>query len=211
MKSSIMKTQVVVVHGGDPFDTYEEYLEYLKKFEVNLEWVRQKKWKGSLQKDLGDDFDVIAPQMPGGFSVKYSEWKLWFEKYVPLLEDEVILLGHSVGGLFLAKYLTENEFSKKILGLFLVAPPYDAEASGESLADFVLEGDVGKLAELTDNIYIYQSRDDGIVPFADFEKYEKDLPGAHAEVFEDKGHFTGEDFPEVVRDIKEVSKKSRAP
>ena len=173
-----MKTQIVVIHGGDSFDTYEEYLAFLKEFEVDLESLRKKKWKDSLQKELGADFDVIALKMPNAFNARYAEWKLWFEKYIPLLDDEVILLGHSQGGIFLAKYLSENKLPKKIKAVLLVSAPYDYEGR-VGVSDFHLAASLSQLEEQTKNIYLYHSKDDDVCPFADFEKYKNDLPTAH--------------------------------
>jgi len=61
-----MKKQVFVVHGGETFDTYEEYVECLKGYKIGLEDIRNKKnrWKKNLGEDLGNDFEVILPQMP---------------------------------------------------------------------------------------------------------------------------------------------------
>ena len=32
-----MKKQIVVIHGGDTFETYEQYLNFLKNYEINIE------------------------------------------------------------------------------------------------------------------------------------------------------------------------------
>jgi len=198
-----MKKQVVVIHGGDTFDTHEEYLEFLRDYMVDLDKLRGKRWGVSLQDDLGDDFDVILIKMPCKDNAKYSEWKLWFEKYIPLFNDEVILVGHSLGGIFLAKYLSENKFPKKLRGAFLVSAPYDDETQ-DSLGDFRLERSLEQLKNQVTDIYLYHSKDDDVVRFADFESYKKELPNAHAEAFEDRGHINQEKFPELIRDIKKV-------
>jgi len=53
-----------------------------------------------------------------------------------------------------------------------------------------------------DTFDTYQSKDDPIVSFADFEKYRNALPIAHVKIFENKGYFNQEEFPELVEDIK---------
>lgn len=62
-----MKTQVIVIHGGDTFETYEEYLTSLKEFEVDLNYFKKSGWKNFLQEKLGNDFEVIAPKMPNDY------------------------------------------------------------------------------------------------------------------------------------------------
>ncbi len=200
-----MKTQVVVVHGGDTFETYDEYISFLKSYEIDLDDLRKEGWKHSLGKKLGSKFEVLLPEMPNKSNAKYLEWKIWFDKIVPLLQDNLILIGHSLGGIFLAKYLSENNFPKKILGTLLVAPPFDAKDSDYTLADFILSKDLSRFEEQGGAIKIYHSKDDYVVPFADLEKYKKALPSASTSVFENYGHFGVAEFPEIVEEIKSLT------
>src|SRR3989344_3659970 len=105
-----MKTQIVVIHGGDTFDTYEQYLSFLKNYKIDFERFRENKkdWKATLAEKLGENYEVISHSMPNKRNAKYIEWKIWFEKFIPFLNPEVILVGHSLGGAFLAKYFSEN-------------------------------------------------------------------------------------------------------
>ena len=119
-----MKQQILLIHGGDAFDTYDEYISFLKNFELDLEGLKKKGWKNSLQDKLGEGYDVIMPRMPNAFNARYSEWKIWFEKIINLLDNEVILVGHSLGGIFLVKYLAEEDFPKSVKATFLVAAPF---------------------------------------------------------------------------------------
>lgn len=196
-----MKTSLILIHGGSTFDTYEEYWADLESSQLSLEKINRKDWKDFMYSELSE-YEVIYPKMPNSKNARYPEWKLWFEKLFPLLTDEVVLVGHSLGGIFLAKYLSENTFPKKIKSLHLVAAPYDTEVIKESLADFALNNTVEKLNDYTDNIFLYQSKDDTAVAFADVEKYKRDLPNATLRIFEDRGHFTQEKFPELIQDIK---------
>jgi len=204
-----MKHQIVVIHGGDSFDTYEEYLKFLKDWRIDFEEYRNPEsgWKKNLAKDLGPDFEVIMPNMPNEINAKYLEWKIWFEKFIPYFEKEVVLIGHSQGGIFLAKYLSENKFSKKIVATFLVAAPYDDKESDYSLADFKLTKSLVKLEEQGGQIFIYHSEDDKVVSFADFAGYKKELKNATIRVFKDRGHFNQEKLPEIIKDIKSICLK----
>lgn len=200
-----MKQSLIIVHGGTTFDTYEEYMEYLKSCELTIEKINRKDWKDFLAAKL-PDFEVIYPKMPNAKNARHEEWKLWFEKLFPLLSDNVVLIGYSLGGIFLAKYLTENVFPKKISSLHLVAAPYDTEVIKESLADFALHKSVEDLAKVTDKIFFYQSKDDTAVAYADVEKYMRDVPSATLREFKDRGHFIQEEFPELVEDVRGLSK-----
>lgn len=195
-----------VIHGGTSFDTHEAYIDFIKTRELTLDKLRQLyDWKASLTQELGDGFDVLQPRMPNGTNVRYEEWRIWFDRCAQLLNDNVILIGHSLGGIFLAKYLSENDFPKRIMATLLVAAPFDDVSTVESLNDFALPYSLQKFADQGGQIYIVHSKDDPVVPFDDVAKYQKALPDVKTLLFDDRGHFNQETFPELVQLIKELS------
>ncbi|HEX5430175.1 MAG TPA: alpha/beta fold hydrolase [Patescibacteria group bacterium] len=200
-----MKQQILVIHGGDTFaDTdYDKYIQFLQDIELDYARLTSDKtdWKRNLRRDLGADYEVILPSMPNKFNARFTEWKLWFEKLFPFLRDDIILIGHSMGGAFLAKYLTENQFPKKIKALALVAAPADADSDGNSLHTFELPSQLNLPAG---KIYLYYSTNDPIVDFDQHEKYSDQLPQALLRTFEDRGHFNQKQFPEIIEDIKNL-------
>jgi len=200
-----MKKQVVLIHGGNTFDTYEEYVQFLREYVIDREREGSKRWKDTFALEMGTDFDVIQPQMPNKYNAKYSEWKLWFEKYIPFLRDDVVLVGHSLGGIFLAKYVSEHRVPVRVQATILIAAPFSAEGTTRTLADFVPLSSLGDLAQRAGRIVLMQSRDDSVVSFANFEKYMALLPEAEQMIFEDRGHFSQETFPELIEKIKELA------
>jgi hypothetical protein len=116
----------------------------------------------------------------------------------------LILLGHSLGGIFLAKYLSENKFPKKILAIFLISAPYEDKDADYSLCDFILPKSLSRLQKQGDKIFLYHSKDDSVVPFADLEKYKQAIPGAKAVIFKNKGHFDQAEFSELIRNIRNL-------
>ena len=199
-----MKKQVILIHGGSTFDTYKDYLAFLNGLKIDLKRYRRTKWSDSLRQDLGSRFDVLLPKMPNPMNAKYDEWKTLFKKIASLLDNNVILIGHSLGAIFLVKYLSENNFPKKILATLLVSPPYDDEGMEESLADFILPKNLSKFNKQGSKIFIYQSKDDKVVPHSHLEKYKKALPNAIIREFKKRGHFNQPKFPELIKDIKEL-------
>ena len=199
-----MKKQIIIIHGGDTFDTYKQYISFLKSFKIDFEKMINKGWKDNIEKGLGKGFEVVLPKMPNAFNAKYLEWKIWFEKIIPFFENKVVLIGHSLGGIFLAKYLSENKFPKEILATFLVAAPYNNKDSDYSLADFTLKKDLGLLQSQSGKLFVYQSQDDDVVPFVDFEKYKKALPNANFRKFNNRGHFNQKNFPEIIQEIQKT-------
>lgn len=192
-----MRQQVLVIHGGTTFDSYEKYLEYLKNEEIYLDRLKQKGWKENLQESLGNDFDVILAKMPNKNNAKYIEWAIYFNNLVPLLDDDLILVGHSLGGIFLAKFLSENILSTKVKKLILIAAPFDGVNEDESLGDFILTDNLEKIQEQCREIILIHSKDDNVVSYEESIKYRKNLKNSTLITFENKGHFGQEIFPEI--------------
>ncbi len=195
--------QVVFIHGGTTFYKHKDYLNYLRSKPINISRLTiQKFWPDRLQEDLGDDFQVLAPRMPNGTNANYDEWAIWFGRIAEVINDNVILVGHSLGGIFLAKYLSEHDFPKKIRATLLVAAPYEDETN-EDLANFKITGGLEKFAEQGGNIIFYHGTDD-IVPLSELELYKKSIPKADTHVLSAQDHFVREAFPEIIEAIKNI-------
>ena len=204
-----MKKQIIAIHGGDAYKSYGEYIAALKHWKIgksDFEGLSKGGWRDALQKALGSQFQVIHMRMPNQNNVRYKEWKIWFDKFVPFMEKEVVLVGHSMGGIFLTKYLAENLLPKKIKAVFLIAPPFKGNDPKDFMADFVLPKDLKRLKAYGDKIHIFQSEDDDLVLFKEFRLYKKALPMAQMRVFKDRGHFKITRSPELYKDIKALYK-----
>lgn len=200
-----MKEQIIIIRGGNSHDSHEDYISFLKNYEIDLERVGTKGWKKKVGEDLEDEFEVIPFKMPCPMNAKYCEWKIMFDKLLSFLRDDVILIGHSLGGIFLVKYLSENDFPKKIKATFIVSAPFDGEGTEESLGDFELSESLEKFKKQGGKIFFYHSENDPCVPFSDLNKYKNSLPEANYRVFKDRGHFSGSEFNELIEDIRKVS------
>jgi predicted alpha/beta hydrolase family esterase len=197
------KTQIFLIHGGSTFRNEKEYLHYLKTRKIALKRIR---WSGNwLNEQIGKNFEIIKPRMPLQDYAKYRDWKICFESYIPYLRNGVILIGNSLGGIFLAKYLSENKFPKKILSTYLVCPPFDNSliAKEELVGGFKLKSDLSLLEKNSKNLYLLFSKDDQIVTIAHAEKYRNKLKNAKIIIYKSKnGHFKIAKFPEIIKMIK---------
>ena len=198
-----MKKQILIIHGGDTFETEEAYFKFLRDYQIDINRYTSDKddWKKWLREEL-PDHEVILPTMPNKTNARFEEWKLWMDKLTPYMNNDIILIGHSLGGSFLAKYLSENKLPKKIKAVFLVSAVYDKDSEGYSLLSFSLPE---KLDLQSDAVYLYHSKDDPVVPFSALEKYKQALPKANIRVFEDRQHINQEKFPELLEDIKNLN------
>ena len=113
------KIQVLLVHGGVTFKNEKDYLHYLKTKKVSTK--KKISWTGDyLEKSLGRRFEIISPRMPLQDYAKYRDWKIFFARYLSLIKNKYILIGSSLGGAFLAKYLSETKLRKKALSVYFV-------------------------------------------------------------------------------------------
>jgi len=202
------KTQILIVHGGETFKNNKDYLHYLKTRRVSLE--KRVNWAGDyIEKALGRNFQFIRPKMPLSENAKYEDWKIYFERFIPLLKNNVILIGNSLGGIFLAKYLSENKFPKKILSVYLTCAPFDDTCPGDDLVgEFKLKSDLSLIEKNTKNLHMLFSKDDDVVPVAHAGKYRRKLPNTDIIIYKGKnGHFNVPTFPEIVQMIKRDIKK----
>lgn len=201
-----MRKQIIFIHGGTAFSSYESFLSHLKTKTI---WdpkgiEKQKRWKETILEEFGSKCDVFYPSMPNSQNAKYMEWKIWFERYFAYVTGEVILIGHSLGGFFLAKYLTESTVPFPITALYLVASPFRPDDfQGEDCADFAFDpSNVPNLIEKVKSITIIHSKDDQVVPVSHAEMFHVALPHAKYMLFEDRGHFLDPTFPEIIEDIR---------
>jgi predicted alpha/beta hydrolase family esterase len=186
-----MKKHVLFIHGAGE-GAYEE----------------DQRLAASLQNALGTAYDVRYPKMPEEDSSTYADWKAPIERELALVDDEVFLVGHSVGGSVLAKYLSEGRIDKSVAGLFLLAAPY---WNGEGIwtwDEVRLPEDVAaKLASIR-RIVLVHSRDDEVVPFAHVELYAASLPQATLRAVDGRGHQFGNDLADVAEDIRRAETAS---
>lgn len=198
------KTHVLVIHGGMTFKNEKDYLKYLRTKKISTKHTER--WaSGYLSGALGRSFEVINPRMPLAENAKYRDWVILFERYLSLLKGKYILIGASLGGVFLAKYLSENKLRKKAISVFLVCPPFDNSLPGEDLVGgFTLKPDLSLIEKNCKNLHLLFSKDDDVVPVAHADKYQAKLTHANVVTYKSKnGHFNVKTFPEIVRMIRQ--------
>ena len=191
-----MKKQLIHIHGGESFSSYNDYVAFLEDYHIDtLQKEEVKKWRDRYEEFLGDHWEIIRPRMPSPQNAKYTEWELWFDKYVPFLRNGVVLVGHSLGATFLAEYLSKNTLPLKIGQIHLVS------GVDGVLGDFSVGGLDAMKAQCSD-IFLYYARDDEIVDFKHFLSFAKKLPEARQIALEHGGHFLIPEFPELIENIK---------
>ena len=197
------RPQIFIIHGGMTFKNKKDYIDWLKNRSISVE--KKQRWSVEyLDRKLGKEFDIIRPRMPLQDDAKYADWKIFFERHFPYFRNNIILIGSSLGGIFLAKYLSENKFPKKIRATFMICAPYDNTIEGEDLVGgFKLGADLSLIERNSKKTYLMFSRDDETVPVSHAEKYRNKLKNSEIIIYKSKnGHFKISEFPEIVKIIK---------
>lgn len=163
-----------------------------------------------LQKELGAEYDVRYPKMPAPENPSYILWKEKLENELRGISGEVILVGHSLGGSVLLKYLSEEPYKVSVAGLFLVAAPYWGKKHWQ-IEEYLLSEDFASKLSRIPEIFLYHSHGDELVPFAHVKAYAKKLPQAkvrgidgHEHTFTSGLHILADDIKRLhVNKIKE--------
>lgn len=200
-----MKNQCLVIHGGEAFDTEEQYYAFLESREVDPTKPPRLKWRDRLKHALSNERQVFLPQMPNAQNATYRAWKIWFEKHLPYLQAErLVLIGSSLWWRFLCKWLSENTFPWAINQLHLVAACISADGvEWEGSADFGFDHTkLTHLQQQCEEIFLYHSRDDEIVPYTQAELLQSYLPKATLLTFETRNHFFQPALPELLENMR---------
>ncbi len=102
-----MKKNVLFIHGGG-----------------EGAYKTDKKLATSLQVSLGSAYQVYYPRMPNEADPEYETYKTQIAQEFASLDGQIFLVGHSLGGTVLLRFLMEEQVEKPIAGIFLVATPY---------------------------------------------------------------------------------------
>ena len=157
-----------------------------------------------LKKELGSGFSILAPKMPKPQAPDYGPWKAMLKKILSGLKGEVILIGHSLGGSVLLKYLSEEKVKVRIPALFLAATPFWGE-KGWEYDMFRLQDGFAKKLPAIPFIFLYHSRKDEVVEFRHLKRYADELPKALLRPIAGSEHvFDEAGLPELVADLKAI-------
>lgn len=156
----------------------------------------------SLERELGENYAVRYPRMPGEDSPNSSAWKTALISEFDTLEDGAILVGHSFGGAILIQALAEP-LRRSFAGLFVISAPFLGEGGWPS--DDI--GDFRNLAERLPpglSVYLYHGAADAEVPTAHVYLHAKAIPHAVVHTLEGRDHQLNDDLSEVARDIRSL-------
>lgn len=159
----------------------------------------------SLKNELSEKLKISHPNMPDPETPVYIDWKERFEsELMKYKQGSLVLIGHSLGGSFLLKYLSEEAINFSIDGLFIVSAPVWGIDREWQLTDFFLNEDFEKTLPSIKTIYLYHSIEEEIVPFKHHEYYAEKLPKATTRKIEGAEHLFEQGLPILIEDIRRI-------
>jgi predicted alpha/beta hydrolase family esterase len=148
------------------------------------------------------DIHTVSLEMPNSHYPIYEIWKKELERFD--IDEDTILVGHSCGGGFIVRWLSEN--TKCVGKVVLVAPWLGQEPDrdfDEKFFDFKLDPD---FVSRTKGVTVMNSTDDNDVIQQTVNVLMNEVSGCKHIEFTDKGHFTLNDlgtveFPELLEEL----------
>jgi hypothetical protein len=167
-----MRSNVFIFHGTEGYPK-ENWFPWLK------EKLEQK------------GYQVTIPQFPSppAIPAKISEWRDTLEEFKQFIDEDAILIGHSLGGIFALRILEKLKYPVK--AVFLVGTPigikpilnYDRDSSFSGF-DF----DWKVIKSKSKNFVVFHSDNDPYVSLANGEQLAKEL-GVTLSFVPNAGHF----------------------
>lgn len=188
-----MKT-AIIIHG---YNDQSEFEDTSRPAASNDHWYP---W---LQRQLLlNGIEAQTPEMPGFYQPKYEQWREMLERFQP--NSDTILVGHSCGGGFLVKWLSENNI--KVGKVVLVAPWLDpTHIIDQEFFNFDIKPDI---SQQTNGLAIMYSTDDSPDVVESVQTLKAKLTNTNFIEFTNKGHFVldslkSEKFSELLETILE--------
>ncbi|HOX60778.1 MAG TPA: leucine--tRNA ligase [Candidatus Magasanikbacteria bacterium] len=198
------KVKIVLVHGiyGNPNENW-------------FPWFKKEMEKRGCE--------VIIPQMVDSETPKLSEWVKQLTNLGVTKDDDLYVVGHSLGAVAACQYILENRLHVK--KLILVGPTGNSQGE-ENWKNLLSAGceeeglkcikdfneantDLSKLVNLADERVIYISDNDPFIPMSVMDDYSG--IDARVNVLKNRGHFNESagirELPEILSEFPEVTNR----
>jgi predicted alpha/beta hydrolase family esterase len=183
----------IILHGRP---SKEEYYKPDRPSMSNSHWIP---WLQSQL--LKKDIVAATPEVPLSYE---PIWELWVKEVERFeIDQDTILVGHSCGGGFWVRYLSDRP-ELKVGKVVLVAPWIDVEQSDpNNFFNFKIDPEFIKR---TKELVIFHSDNDHEEMQTSLKKLQAEIPDLNVRIFHDYGHFTigsmkTPEFPELLEEL----------
>jgi len=155
-------------------------------------------WFDNTRKFLeANELNCLVPDFPNSQNPRYKDWKNHLMKTLSVeLDEDSVLIGHSLGAGFIQRLLTEEEIEVK--AIVLVAPTVTDCKIPEIKDFFVNPFDYEKIKEQSGKIFIFASDDDPFIPLEEVKLLGEKL-SMTPEFLTAREHLWQENLPELDR------------
>jgi len=183
-------TRVVIIHGayGTPNENW-------------LPWLAENLYSHGVE--------VITPQFPTPEGQSLENWLQTFDRQVGNVEQDMVLVGHSTGAIFILNLLGRVE--KSVKSIFLVSgfvKELDIEKF-DSLNSSFLKGGLNwsSIQDSTEKAFVYHGDDDPHVQLSQGKELAKRLDTS-LNIIQGGGHINSDaghtEFPLLYKDLKSI-------
>jgi uncharacterized protein len=190
----VMKNAILVPGRPDK----EEHYDVARKSNSEDHWFSWLKRRLIIK-----DIHAVSIEPPFPFRPRYEEWKKELERFD--ITPNTILVGHSCGGGFLVRWLSENKVGvgKVVLVAPWINPQNNPVSDADDFFDFEMDPD---LVSRTAGVTIFNSTDDSEDVQISVKKIRGEATGIKYREFEGYGHFCyenlkSEKFPELLSEV----------
>jgi hypothetical protein len=183
----------IILHGAPEKENY---------YDPDLPSESNAHWLPWVQKELlVRDIAAVTPEIPLAYEPKWDLWCKEVERFD--LGPDTILVGHSAGGGFWTKYLSQR--TDLYVGMVILVGPW--LDPGHTLEEDFFAGDFDPdLVSRTGGIVVFQSDDDSDSVKQSIRRITTEIAGIQTRTFAGYGHFTydnlqGESFPELLEEL----------
>ena len=171
-------------------------------------------WYPNTKKELENKgYEVIVPKMPETNLPKFNDWLSELRKVAGKPNEDLYLIGHSLGCITILRYLENLKESEKIGGVILVAGFTDNLCFKKIKSFFETPIDFQKIKSHCSDFVVIHSDNDPYVSLKEGNIFKEKL-GAKLIVKHNMGHFSGEiekedsctQLPDVIESLLEISK-----
>lgn len=182
---------VLIFHGTDGYPE-ENWFPWLKN-ELEKEGIK-----------------VFVPRFPNADKPRVSEWLGTLKDYEQYINGDTILIGHSLGGIFLLRILEGLE--KPVKAVFFVASSVGVKPLLNYIGDYRFsngfEFNWEKIKKMAKHFTVYHSDNDPYVSLGNGEELTKQL-GTKLTFIPSSGHFNTKSgytrFEKLLSDIKTIA------
>lgn len=172
-------------------------------------------WLANELEDRG--FEVQVPGMPDPERPNIEAWTTKLTEVVGRLDEETILVGHSIGVQTILRYLEQADGTAggvlAVAGWFTLIPEEIGGPEEEAIAEPWLKTPINTdtVKAKTGGMIAIFSNDDPVVGAENMEMFEERL-GARIVIVRDRGHLGGDgnakEVPEILQSVEQLTNAS---